>query len=129
VIALVATVDGAYAIDLESEELEPAAPFTPVAGPSLNLPRLRGSAQAGATVVALVDAKPPMLVSYDAGQTWQESGRGLPPGRAVAIARDNPDWLLYATRNRVYFSRDGGVFWTALAAELPEIESLALRES
>jgi hypothetical protein len=36
---------------------------------------------------------------------------------------------VYAARNRLYVSRDGGVFWTALAVELPEIEALALTES
>ncbi len=47
----------------------------------------------------------------------------------MAIAADNPDVLLYATRNRLYLSRNGGVFWTALAFELPEIERVALKES
>ena len=63
------------------------------------------------------------LVSHDAGSTWRESGRGLPPGRAVAIADDDPDLLVYAARNRLYVSRNGGVFWSALAVELPEIEA------
>ncbi len=80
-------------------------------------------------MVALVDARPPMLVSHDAGSTWRESGRGLPPGRAVAVAAADPDTLLYATRNRLFVSRNGGVFWSSLAAELPEIRSVALRES
>jgi hypothetical protein len=66
-----------------------------------------------------------MLVSHDAGATWRESGRGLPPGKAVAIAEDNPDRLVYAARNRLYLSRDGGVFWTPLEVELPEIEAVA----
>jgi hypothetical protein len=128
-IALVATVDGVFALELESGELTPADPFEAESGPRLNLPRVIASAQAGSTVVALVDARPPMLVSYDAGSTWQESGRGLPAGRAVAAHTDDPDLLLYATRNRLYLSRNGGVFWTALEAELPEIEAVALRES
>lgn len=128
-IALVATVDGAFAIDLESEEIEPSGPFDPPTAPRLNLPRVVDAAQSGSTVVALVDAKPPMLVSYDAGSTWREAGRGLPPGRAVAASSGDPDALLYATRNRLYLSRNGGVFWRALAVELPEIEKVALRES
>ena len=53
----------------------------------------------------------------------------MPPGRAVAISATDPDTLLYATRNRLYLSRNGGVFWAALAAELPEILAVALRES
>src|SRR5262249_42541590 len=96
--------------------------------PPLNLPRIVAAAEAGSTVVAVVDARPPMLVSHDAGATWRESGRGLPAGRAIAIAASDPDTLVYGARNRLYLSRDGGVFWEALSLELPEIESLAVRE-
>jgi hypothetical protein len=125
-IALVATEVGTFAVDLETDEVEPADPFRPAPAPPLNLPRVVAAAAAGSTVVAVVDAKPPMLVSHDAGSTWRESGRGLPPGRAIAIADGDPDALLYAARNRLYLSRDGGLFWHALALELPEIESVAL---
>ena len=128
-IALVATASGTFAVDLETEEVEPSGAFEPEATPSLNLPRVIAAAEGGSTVVAVVDARPPMLVSYDAGMTWRESGRGLPPGRAVAVAAADPDLLAYGARNRLYNSNDGGVFWTALAVELPEIERLALRES
>ena len=125
-IALVATVDGTFAVDLETEEVEPDGSFTPAPPPRLNLPRVVAAAASGSTVVAVVDAKPPLLVSHDAGVTWRESGRGLPAGRAVAIAEDDPDLFVYAARNRLYVSRNGGVFWTALAVELPEIERVAL---
>ena len=127
--ALVETDAGVFAVDLETGEVGPGAPLEPTPGPSLNLPRVVAAAEAGSTVVAIVDAKPPMLVSHDAGTTWRESGRGLPPGTAIAIADSDPDLLVYAGRNRLYVSRDGGVFWTALPVELPEIRSLALRES
>jgi hypothetical protein len=80
------------------------------------------AAASGSTVVAVVDAKPPLLVSHDAGSTWRESGRGLPPGRGIAVSADDPDVLVYAARNRLYVSRNGGIFWSALAVELPEIE-------
>jgi hypothetical protein len=79
-------------------------------------------------VVALVDSKPPLLVSYDAGSTWRGSGRGLPPGRAVAAAPSDPDILVYASRDALYLSRDGGVFWSALATDLDELEAVAFRE-
>jgi hypothetical protein len=125
-IALVATEAGTFAVDLDTDEVEPADPFQPGPAPPLNLPRVVAAAAAGSTVVAVVDAKPPMLVSHDAGSTWRESGRGLPPGRAIAVADEDPDALLYAARNRLYLSRDGGLFWRALALELPEIESVAL---
>jgi len=126
VIALVATVDGTFAVDLEDSTVLVADAFDLAPAPVLNLPRLVSAASVGATVAAVVDAKPPLLLSYDAGSTWRASGRGLPPGRAVAIAEDNPDTILFAARNRLYLSRDGGVFWTAIAAELPEITAVAL---
>ena len=125
-IALVATVDGTFAVDLADSTVLVADAFDLAPAPVLNLPRLVSAASVGATVAAVVDAKPPLLLSYDAGSTWRASGRGLPPGRAVAIAEDNPDTILFAARNRLYLSRDGGVFWTAIAAELPEITAVAL---
>jgi hypothetical protein len=129
VIALVATAGGVFEVDLETGDIEPGEPFEPAAPPSLNLPRVIAAAEAGSTVVAVVDARPPMLVSHDAGTTWRESGRGLQPGVAIAVAETNPDVLLYAARNRLYLSRDGGVFWNVLAGELPEIAAVGLRES
>ena len=65
-------------------------------------------------------------MSHDAGSTWRESGRGLPRGRAVAIAAADPDTIVYGARNRLYLSRDGGVFWTALAGELPEVRAVSV---
>ena len=125
---LVATADGTFAVDLETEELEPVEPFEPVIAPVLNLPRVVAAAAGGSTVVAVVDASPPLLVSHDAGTTWRDSGRGLPAGRAVAISSGDPDVVVFAARNRLYLSRNGGVFWTALTIELPEITAVALME-
>jgi hypothetical protein len=124
---IVETVAGTFAVDLETGEVEPTEeelerPPEPV----LNLPRVVAARAAGATVVAVVAAKPPLLVSYDAGVTWRESGRGLPPGRAVAVSADDPDLIAYAARNRVYLSRDGGVFWSAVTGELPEIVAVSV---
>jgi len=73
----------------------------------------------------VIDMKPPIVVSHDAGTTWRESGRGLPPGVAVALG-DDPDVVVYAARNRLYLSRDGGLFWNALAVELPEIRAISI---
>ena len=127
-IAVVATAAGAFAVDLEEDELEPwAGELTTPAPLALNLPRLVAAASAGSTVVAVVDTKPPLVVSHDAGATWRESGRGLPAGRAVAVFEDDPDVVVYATRNRLYLSRDGGTFWSSLAVELPEIEAVEIR--
>ena len=128
-IALVGTVDGPFAVDLETAEVEPDEVFTPAPAPPLNLPRVVAAAASGSTIIAVVDAKPPLLVSHDAGTTWRDSGRGLPAGRAVAIDDLDPDVVVFATRNRLYLSRDGGLFWTSLPVELPEITALALREA
>ena len=121
------TAYGAFAVDLETEEVEAAE--IDVAAPEpldLSLPKVVASAAAGSTVVAVVDRKPPLVVSHDAGVTWREAGGGLPSGNAVTIAEDNPDLIVYASRNRLHVSTNGGVFWRALAVELPEIEALAL---
>jgi len=127
--AIVSTGAGVFAVDLDTEEVEPfEAEFEPIETLSLNLPRLVAAAAAGATVFAVVDTKPPIVVSHDAGTTWRESGRGLPAGRAIAIAVEDPDTAVYAARNRLYVTRDGGVFWNALSVELPEIESVRLRD-
>lgn len=128
-IAIAVTRAGTFAVDLDTDEVEPwEAPLELTPAPVLNLPRLVAAAAAGSTVVAVIDTKPPLAVSHDAGMTWRESGRGLPSGRAVAVSADDPDVAVYASRNRLYLTRDGGVFWTALALELPEIEALELRE-
>ena len=63
-------------------------------------------------------------VSGDAGATWREAGGGLPPGFAVAIDPGYPDRVLYAARNRLYVSTDGGRFWRGLEPELPDIEAV-----
>lgn len=125
--AVVATDAGTFEVDLEEELLlgpaedEPGQPEPPVA-----LPRVLAAAAVGSTVVAVLDRRPPLAVSHDAGATWSESGRGLPPGRAVAVHPDDPDTILYGARNRLYLSSDGGRFWRALAVELPAIERVAL---
>jgi len=124
--AIVQTEYGAFAVDLETEEVEPAAAVEPAPPLKLSLPRVVASAAVGSTIVAVVERKPPLVVSHDAGITWRETGGGLPPGFAVAISEENPDVIVYASRNRLHVSVNGGVFWRALTAELPEIEALAI---
>lgn len=128
--ALVVTAAGTWSVDLEEELLlGPSTETLPeVAAPRVALPLLLAAAAAGSTVVAVLDRKPPLAVSHDAGTTWSESGRGLPRGRAVAIRPDEPDTILYGARNRLYLSTDGGRFWRALALELPAIDAVAFAD-
>ena len=125
--ALVETALGVVLVDLETEEslgLDENAQLERVAH-ELGLPLVVAADGVGSTVIAVVGRRPPLIVSNDAGRTWREAGGGLPPGRGVAIHPDEPDIVLYAARNRLYLSRDGGRFWQALAPELPEIEAVA----
>jgi hypothetical protein len=125
-LARIATVEGVFEVDLETEEVEPGAGTVERQQVETGLPRVICAAAAGSTVAVVVDARPPLVVSHDAGQTWRESGRGMPPGFAVAVHDDDPDVILFAGRNRLYLSRDGGRFWEPLAVELPDIEAVQL---
>ena len=97
---LISTVGGSFSVDLETEDVDPwDGEVEPPAAPALNLPRVVAAASAGATVV--------------------------PSGRAVAISDEDPDLIVYASRNRLFLSRNGGVFWSSLPVELPEIDAVA----
>jgi hypothetical protein len=125
-IAAVDTADGVLLLDVEEEApLGPGAELPAVVTPHVDLPRVVATAGAGATVVALLDRRPPLAISHDGGATWREAGGGLPAGFAVAIAEDDPDRMLYAARNRLYVSVNGGVFWRSLPFELPDIAGVA----
>jgi hypothetical protein len=125
VTASVQTSAGTFVVDLEEEEvIGETEPFE-LAQVSVGLPRVVAAAAAGATVVAVVDRRPPLAISNDAGSTWREAGGGLPAGFGIAVDDENPDRMLFAARNRLYLSENGGVFWRALIPELPDI--LAVR--
>jgi hypothetical protein len=124
VTASVRTAEGTFEVDLETEEVVGEAAEFETARVSVQLPRVVATAAAGATVVAVVDRRPPLAISNDAGRTWREAGGGLPPGFAIAIDEDNPDRLLFAARNRLYLSENGGIFWRVLVPELPDIEAI-----
>jgi hypothetical protein len=124
VTASVRTAEGTFEVDLETEEVVGEAAEFETARVSVQLPRVVATAASGATVVAVVDRRPPLAISNDAGSTWHEAGGGLPPGFAIAIDQDNPDRLLFAARNRLYLSENGGIFWRALVPELPDIEAV-----
>lgn len=125
-IARVRTADGVFEIDVEAEEvLREVDEAVDHERLDLQLPRLVAASAAGSTVVAVVDRRPPLAISHDAGGTWREAGGGLPPGFAVAVDAENPDRVLYAGRNRLYLSTDGGTFWRSLAPELRDVEAVA----
>lgn len=125
-IAAVGTLAGVFLVDVEAEELLGDGTEVPATErPEVALPRVVAAASSGSTVVAVVERRPPLMLSNDGGATWREAGGGLPPGFAVAVAEDEPDRMLYAARNRLYVSTNGGVFWSSLPFELPDIESVA----
>jgi hypothetical protein len=123
--AAVQTAAGAFEVDLDEEELVGETEDFDVARVRVELPRVVAAAATGATVVAVVDRRPPLAISNDAGSTWREAGGGLPPGFAIAISDENPDVMLFAARNRLYLSENGGIFWRALVPELPDIEAVS----
>lgn len=124
----VETGEGVYTIDAETEaviDFVAGAELSDTRPPRVALPLLIAAAAEGSTVVAVLDRRPPVAVSHDAGSSWREAGGGLPPGRAVAIAEGDPDRILYGAAHRVYVSQDGGRFWRGLEPELPEIVRVA----
>lgn len=125
-ICHVRTSEGVFAVDVEEELVLGLAEIrVEPERVELELPRLVAAAAVGSTIVALVERRPPLVVSSDAGSTWREAGGGLPAGFAVAVHPDNPDRVLFAARNRLYLSVDGARFWRALEPELPDIEAVA----
>jgi hypothetical protein len=129
VTAAVRTAAGTFLVDLESEEVLGAGEGFDAPPVDVDLPRVVAAAAVGSTVVAVLDRKPPLAISNDAGSKWREAGGGLPSGFAIAIDEDNPDVMLFAARNRLYLSENGGTFWRALVPELPEIEAVAFLEA
>ena len=92
--AAVETADGVFEVDLDEEELLDFMADERLSrppAPKLALPLVVAAAAVGATVVAIVDRRPPLAVSHDAGRTWRERGGGLPRGVALAIDEDDPD--------------------------------------
>ena len=122
--ASVRTAAGTYLVDVETEEVLGEGDEFDARSVSVELPRVVAAAAAGSTIVAVVDRRPPLAISNDAGSTWREAGGGLPPGFAIAIDQDNPDLMLFAARNRIYLSENGGTFWRALVPEFSDIEAL-----
>ena len=122
--ASVRTIAGTFDVDLETEEVVGEAEEFESARVAVELPRVVAAAASGATIVAVVDRRPPLAISNDAGSTWREAGGGLPPGFAIAISEESTDVMLFAARNRLYLSENGGTFWRALVPELPDIQAI-----
>lgn len=123
---LVACALGTVAVDVDEQEDAELVDDVVVADvPEVELPLVVAAAAHGSTVVAVVDRRPPLVVSNDNGITWREAGAGLGSGVAVTISPEHPDLVAFATAERLYVSRDGGRFWTALAVELPSITAVA----
>lgn len=124
--ALVQIAGAVLTIDAEEGVVEIEAARLPAAPQiEVSLPGVRACVGSGSTLVALVDRRPPLVVSHDAGRTWHEAGGGLPRGRAIAIDEDDPDSILFAAKHRVWHSANGGRFWESLVLDLPEIEAVA----
>ncbi len=69
------------------------------------------------------DFTPYVLKSTDGGRKWKSIAGNLPEGVVYSLAQDHvdPDLLFAGTEYGVYFTRDGGKFWTRLKAGLPPI--------
>ncbi len=70
------------------------------------------------------DFTPYVLKSTDGGRHWRSIAGNLPANGVVySLAQDHqdPDLLFAGTEYGVFFTRDGGRFWTRLKAGLPPI--------
>ena len=124
--ARVGTSFGCVLVDLESGDAELLGEDPPLPERvEVSLPLVVAATQAGSRIVAVVDRRPPLMISDDVGLTWREAGGGLPRGVAIASDPDDPDVLLYASESRLFVSRDGGLFWRSLPPELIGITAVA----
>ena len=125
-VARIATALGCVVVDIETGEADLVDDEPPIAGRAdISLPLLVASDQVEERIVAVVDRRPPLVISDDEGRTWSEAGGGLPAGAAVAIHPGDHDVLLFASETRLFVSEDGGRFWRALDVELIAIRAVA----
>jgi photosystem II stability/assembly factor-like uncharacterized protein len=124
--ALVATALGCVRVDLEDGDAQLVEEDPPQPGNAeVSLPLVLAATQAGSRIVAVVDRRPPLMISDDVGLTWREAGGGLPRGVAIAVDVDDPDNLVFASESRLFVSADGGFFWRSLGLELIGITAVA----
>ena len=122
----VATALGCVQVDLETGEAELIDDAPPKAGTAdISLPLLIAADQSGERAAAVVARRPPLVLSDDGGQTWDEAGGGLPAGTAIAIHPEDSELLLFASESRLFVSENGGRFWRALDVELIGITAVA----
>ena len=128
---LVQTADAVLTIDAEDGvvEIDAGGRLAPTPEITTSLPGVLSCVGAGSTLVALLGQASGRHLHALAGRTWHESGGGLPRGQAIAIDEDDPDAILFAARNRVWASQDGGRFWESVAIDLPEIVAVSFREA
>ena len=75
------------------------------------------TAYAAVNTIRLDDLRPHIYRTTDAGKTWQEIVRGIPPNENVNVVREDPQrrGLLFAgTERAVYVSFDDGDNWQSL---------------
>ncbi|MGH9473073.1 MAG: hypothetical protein ACRD1M_10055 [Terriglobales bacterium] len=81
-----------------------------------------GTCYAAINTMRLDEMQPHIFRTRDGGTTWQEVDRGLPPGAATNVVREDPGsrGLLYAgTETSVYVSFNDGGQWQPLQLNLP----------
>ena len=126
VIAWVRTVEGVFELDVENEDVLGAVDAAVDRElPELGLPRLVAAAATGATVVALVDRRPPLLDLGRRGATWREAGGGLPPASTSRSTRPTRTACSTPPGTGSTSPPTAARFWRSLAPELPDIEAVA----
>jgi len=82
----------------------------------------KNTAYAAVNTIRLDDLRPHIYRTKDAGKTWQETVRGIPPNENVNTVREDPGrrGLLWAgTERAVYLSFDDGENWRSLRLNMP----------
>ena len=82
----------------------------------------------------LEDYEPHIFRTRDAGQTWSEITKGLPPGVYVQTVKEDPQrrgLLFTGTERAVFVSFDDGDHWQSLQRNLPpaSMRDLAIHEN